>query len=271
MRSPFHTLVITLALLSACGNEEHKATTNTTSTGPQTGATGTSTTGAQTGTTGTSTTGTTGATGTTAGTATSGTSTGTETSTTGTETSTTGPGPGTTGGGMPGGACATDKDCVLHSDCCDCFATTKPDASPICDQDCNQPMCELQAISQAICRFGTCVTEKVGCNPLKVACDAEPPTCPMGQLPSVKDKCWTGQCVAAISCDIVIGCDLCPDNFMCVYMDEPFPWPPTCEPIPPECDAKIECECAGQEACLAPFTSCSVIKGNELHCACLFC
>lgn len=270
MRSPLCTLVLALSLLPACGNEENKATdTNTTGveTGTTTGTTGTTTTTTTTGTPGTtSTTETTG----TTGPETPGTTTGPEpTGTTGTTGETTG---GTsTGGVMPGGACATDNDCALHSDCCDCFATGKPDESPMCNKDCNQPMCELQGISQATCRFGTCVTEKVICDPLKVSCDAKPPACPMGQLPTVKDKCWSGQCVPATSCDIVTDCNLCPDNFMCVYMDAQIPMPPTCEPIPAQCDAQIDCECAGKEVCVDQFNSCSKIKDNELHCACPAC
>ena len=291
MRLPLFLKAISplaLTLLTACGTDPADPTgTDTnltgTATGTTTATTGTSTTG--TTTTGTSTTGTT----TTGEPTTSGTSvattdgsdslnptsttdgTASTTTTGGTTTGTTGDTTGDTGV-MPGGACVKDSDCALHDDCCDCFAVPAGDDPPICKKGCDQTQCELQAIDQALCRFGVCVTEKVPCDPSKVACNSLPPDCPMGQVASVAGACWSGQCVPATSCDVVPSCDLCPDNFMCVFKEAQLPMPlGTCEPIPAQCEGKIDCGCAGQTVCVDPFTGCDKVDDNELRCTCPAC
>ena len=284
MRLPLATLLLSLTLLPACGKDDACDVTCTTS------ATATATTGTTAGTTA----GTTGEP-TTSGTSvatdssdsinpTSGTSstasstTGgstTSTSTTSTTSTTTDGTSGTSTGDtgvIPGGACVKDSDCELHDDCCDCFAVPVGDNPPICKKGCDQTQCELQAIDQALCRFGVCVTEKVPCDPSKVACNALPPNCPMGQVASVEGLCWSGQCVPATSCDVVPDCDLCPDNFMCVFMQAQIPMPfGTCEPVPAQCEGKIDCGCSGQAACVDPFSGCNKVDDNELHCTCPAC
>jgi hypothetical protein len=288
MRLPLGTLLLSLTLLPACGKDPGDSTdTNQTGTGTTTATTGTSatttatsaaTTGASEATTVTSTvTGTdtgepaTGTTSieTTAGTTTTGTTT-TGTTTTGTATDSTTGDTGDTGV-VPGGECVEDSDCTLHNDCCDCLAVPAPDELAICKKGCDQKQCELLEISAATCRFGVCVTEKVPCDPMKVACDSLPPDCPKGQVASVKDGCWSGHCVPAISCDVVPSCDLCPDGFMCVFKEAQIPMPPTCEPIPAQCDGKIDCGCAGQQVCIDGFDACNKVGDDELHCACPAC
>ena len=209
MRLPLGPLLLSLTLLPACGKDPGDSTdTNQTGTGTTTATTGTSatttgtsatTTGASEATTVTSTvTGTdTGepATGTTSIETTAGTTT-TGTTTTGTATDSTTGDTGDTGV-VPGGECVEDSDCTLHNDCCDCLAVPAPDELAICKKGCDQKQCELLEISAATCRFGVCVTEKVPCDPMKVACDSLPPDCPKGQVASVKDGCWSGHCVPA--------------------------------------------------------------------------
>ncbi|MBA3548470.1 MAG: hypothetical protein H0T76_18465 [Nannocystis sp.] len=288
MRLPLATLILALTLLPACGKDDTCDATCTTGADTNLTGTGTGTTTATAGTA-TTTTGTTTGEPTTTGTnvtttdgsdsinPTSGTSSTTDgtasTTTTGgtTTTTTTGDTTGDTGV-VPGGACVKDSDCMLHDDCCDCFAVPAGDNPPICKKGCDQTQCELQAIDQALCRFGVCVTEKVPCDPSKVACDALPPKCPMGQVASVAGACWSGQCVPATSCDVVPDCDLCPDNFMCVFMEAQIPMPlGTCEPVPAQCEGKIDCGCSGQTVCVDPFNACNKIGDNELHCACPAC
>ena len=283
MRLPLGPLLLSLTLLPACGKDPGDSTdTNQTGTGTTTAATGT--TGATTGTTG-ATTGTNETTTVTSTVTSTGTDTGepaTGTTTTGTTTTgTTTTGTTTTGtttdsttgdtGVVPGGECVEDSDCTLHNDCCDCLAVPAPDELAICKKGCDQKQCELLEISAATCRFGVCVTEKVPCDPMKVACDSLPPECPKGQVASVKDGCWSGHCVPAISCDVVPSCDLCPDGFMCVFKEAQIPMPPTCEPIPAQCDGKIDCGCAGQQVCIDGFDACNKVGDDELHCACPAC
>lgn len=288
LTSPLHFL--SLILITACGGGKGSDTTDSgpsSSTGdhPSTGAVdptsgGHSSTGGVVVTTGGTDSSITSTTTVDPGTSTSGVEPGT--TTTGATTTTTGE-PGTTTGTSgdsssgdtgvpPGGECVSDADCVLHNDCCDCFAVAKADDPPICKKLCDQPLCDQLEIDQAICRFGVCVTEKLPCDASKVACDALPPKCPEGQVATVKGACWSGNCVPATSCDVVESCDLCPAGFMCVFHEVQFPKPPTCEPIPASCDGKIDCDCAGAQICVDPFNGCNDGgPGNELHCSCPSC
>lgn len=287
LTSPCHFL--SLILLAACGGKDPATTdsspSSSTGENPSTGAvdptsggnsstgvvvtsgtdssvSGTSTSGVEPGTTGPTTTGE------------PGTTTATSTTTTTGEPGTTTGGDSSSGdtGAVPGGECVSDADCVLHNDCCDCFAVAKVDDPPICKKGCDEPLCDQLQIDQVSCRFGVCVTEKLPCDASKVACDALPPDCPEGQVATVAGACWSGLCVPAISCDVVESCALCPEGFMCVFHEVQIPKLPTCEPIPAPCAGKIDCDCAGAEVCVDPFDGCNDLgPNNELHCSCPAC
>ena len=289
LTSPCHFL--SLILLAACGGKDPATTdsspSSSTGENPSTGAVdptsgGNSSTGVVV---------TSGTDSSVSGTSTSGvepvttagptTTTGEPCTTTATSTTTTTGEPGTTTGGdsssgdtgaVPGGECVSDADCVLHNDCCDCFAVAKVDDPPICKKGCDEPLCDQLQIDQVSCRFGVCVTEKLPCDASKVACDALPPDCPEGQVTTVAGACWSGLCVPAISCDVVESCALCPEGFMCVFHEVQIPKLPTCEPIPAPCAGKIDCDCAGAEVCVDPFDGCNDLgPNNELHCSCPAC
>ena len=183
--------------------------------------------------------------------------------------------PGTTGdtGVMPGGDCVTDKDCALHNDCCDCFGIKAGEPDPICKKGCDTLTCDLLGIDQAVCRFGVCGTERVNCDASAILCDGLPPQCVAGQVPGVTENgsCWTGQCVPALSCNFVPDCGACPDDSMCVQKISKMKSLPTCEPIPAECDGKVDCECAGTFVCTNEFNACNANGNNELTCGCPVC
>ncbi len=173
--------------------------------------------------------------------------------------------------GMSGGDCTVDAECALHSDCCNCYAIPVGQEDGICKKECKQSTCSVLGIDQAVCRFGVCTTEKTNCDGSKVACDALPPDCPPGQVAQVEGVCWSGACVDALSCNVVPECSYCPAGTMCVHKQAQVPTFPTCEPIPAECDGKIDCECAGSFVCTNPFDACSAPGGNEIDCACPAC
>lgn len=281
-------LLPALLLLPACGDSGGDTNTTPSTTNPGTDpGTGTGTTAAPTGT------GSSADPVTTTGDSNSGSSTGSTTgSTTGPATST-GPvdttttDPGTTTGGSttdtagsttdtgvtPGGQCVSDQDCALHNDCCDCFGIKAGDPDPICKKGCDTLTCDLLGIDQAVCRLGVCGTERVNCDSSKILCDGLPPVCPKGQVPGVSENntCWTGQCVPALSCNVVPDCSACPADSMCVQKISKQPSLPTCEPIPLECDGKVDCECAGTFVCTDQFNACNALGGNQLSCGCPVC
>ncbi len=170
----------------------------------------------------------------------------------------------------PVGVCVTDADCALHDDCCDCYGLPAGQEDAICKKLCEQTACELLAIDQAVCRFGVCTTERVACDPTKVLCDSLPPECPKGQVAGVTGGCWSGQCVPAISCDVVPDCEVCPAGTMCVQKISKQQSLPTCEPIPAECGGEVDCDCAGGFVCTGDFDACNDL-GDDLACACPVC
>lgn len=269
-----------LLLLPACGDNGGETTvsgTTPSSTDPGTGS-GTSTSTA----TGTATTPTTGTSTSEPVTTSTDSATGTGSSTepaTGTVSTTGSTEPGTTDGSssdtgvMPGGQCLSNKDCALHNDCCDCFGIKAGDPDPICKKTCDQPICDSIGIDQAECRLGVCGTERINCDSSTVQCDAPTPDCPAGQAPGVNQNgtCWTGACVPALSCNVVPDCSFCPADSMCVQKISKQQTLPTCEPVPLECDAKVDCECAGTFVCTGDFNVCNALGGNELSCGCPAC
>lgn len=286
------TFLLPLTLLLACngGGDEtgtslssNPSTSDTPSTGgPTTGAptTGSATTGEPT--TGTTGPGTGSESASSSSTGEPGTGSSTTTGEPGTSTGSTGPVDSSTGepdtsgssgetGVVPLDGCVTDKDCALHNDCCDCYGEAADDPDAICKKGCDTLTCDLLGIDQAVCRFGVCTTEKVDCDATKVLCDSLPPECPKGQAAAVVNGCWSGQCVPALSCNFVADCGVCPAGTMCVTKQAQLPTQPTCEPIPAECDGKVDCKCAGTFACTDMFNACNEAGANALVCNCPAC
>jgi hypothetical protein len=201
---------------------------------------------------------------------------GTSTTTATSEPGTTSTGPDTTGTGtddtgVAPGPCVSDDDCKLKSDCCECAAVPADDDPPSCDLECDQPLCDQLGIQQAVCRFGVCITERLACDPVKVACDSLPPDCPEGQVATVEGVCWSGQCAPGEFCDVVPDCGLCAEGWMCVSFEAQQPVNPHCEPVPAACDV-VDCDCAGTFVCDDPFNLCAQARPNdELVCSCPVC
>lgn len=276
MRSPYPCLYI-LASLIACGPGGGTPTTTgdeTTQTpGTTTGTTGTaaSTSTGQPTTTvdpGTSTTSPATTDATTTGVATTTSVTG-ETTTSTTGETTTGTTTDDTAG--PISECSKDADCKLQEDCCVCNGIPL-DLNPVaCDMECKQSKCSELGVDQAVCRLGVCETERLSCDQVKVACDALPPACPEGQLPTTTPACWTGKCVPAEFCDVIPDCSFCPDGHLCVQNIAFGPSQPTCEPLPPGCGPDPDCACAGDLVCQDPFTLCVEQDGPVINCECINC
>lgn len=273
-------------LLPACGDNGGGETSNTPTTTPSSTDPGTGTTAPTTGTTAstgdpvttTSESATGSATSSTTDPATGSTTTPVDPSSTGEPAtgSTTDTSSSTTGddtGPMPGGACVTDKDCALHNDCCDCFGIKAGDPDPICKKQCDQATCDALGIDQAVCRFGVCGTERINCDNSKVTCKIQQPDCAPGEVPGINANgdCWTGLCVPALSCDVVPDCSDCPGDSICVQKISKQQTLPTCEPIPLECDSKVDCQCAGSFVCTGIFTACNELGDNDLSCGCPQC
>ncbi|HEY8379218.1 MAG TPA: hypothetical protein VIK91_22145 [Nannocystis sp.] len=293
------TILLALSPLSACGEpgsgssgttsgpgtttgtttgttETTSATTEVTSSGttsPTSSTSAPATTGPGTTTT---MTGVTGSTGETSGETTTGETTTSSTGETTGETTTSSTG---TTGEPVGFTCEQDSDCQVHTDCCTCDVLAKDELPPPCGiMECLIDVCSTLDIGagQAVCRFGRCTFEKVNCNPAQVLCDALPPNCPPGQLPSVSGACWSGQCAPVEACDWAPDCATCQidvDPLVCVFKLDPKNPFHVCEPKPADCgDApEIDCGC-GAEICEAspPYTSCEdQVPG--IACECPFC
>ena len=275
MRSPYPCLYI-LASLIACGPGGGTPTTTgdeTTQTPGTTGTAASTSTGQPTTTVdpGTSTTSP-ATTDVTTGVATTTSVTGeTTTSTTGETTTGTTTGTTTDDTAGPTSECSKDADCKLQEDCCVCNGIPL-DLNPVaCDMECKQSKCSELGVDQAVCRLGVCETERLSCDQVKVACDALPPACPEGQLPTTTPACWTGKCVPAEFCDVIPDCSFCPDGHLCVQNIAFGPSQPTCEPLPPGCGPDPDCACAGDLVCQDPFTLCVEQDGPVINCECINC
>jgi hypothetical protein len=236
-----------------------------TGTGGQTGGeTTTTTVGETTGTTGGETTA-----GSTGGQTTGGETTGGTTDTTGE----------TTGGDPVGGLCQQDSDCEILTDCCTCDVIAKGDTPPACPiMECFADTCSTLDVgkSKPVCRFGRCTFSKVNCNPFGLLCDAAPPDCPAGQLPSVSEDgtCWTGQCAPTEACNWAPDCDSCVDKedpLVCVFKLQKGAFH-VCEPKPADCGpGDIDCECGAQICDMSPPHTICADQNPGIACECPFC
>lgn len=177
---------------------------------------------------------------------------------------------GTTG--EPVTSCEADGDCTVVEDCCSCLAILQGTEAPNCDlQECLQSACGAMGVSTPIaqCELGSCELAPLPCNPFEVACDALPPECPEGMLPTIEGACWSGLCVPAALCDVVPDCAACPEDEACVQFVSQLPVT-RCSPIPPACDGVPSCGCMGDDVCESPFDLCNDIDG-AISCDCPVC
>jgi len=173
--------------------------------------------------------------------------------------------------GSPETTCSADSDCVLVNDCCTCAAFHVDDNPGMCDLACEQSSCSALNLGEvsAACVFGHCEIADVSCDPATVACDALPPECQDGWLPSVVGGCWGG-CIPAQHCDVVPDCGSCPDDETCIEHSIGFGGLVyTCRPIAPECDGTPSCACM-PGVCDRGADTCVDGKGT-ISCACPEC
>jgi hypothetical protein len=179
-------------------------------------------------------------------------------------------------GGMPGSSgaagapgspeCDEDQDCEIAKDCCVCQAVPKGASFAACRVACGDSnACDLQGISAvATCTLGRC-TLAASCDALGVTCNGPPPTCPLGQAPSVTENgCW-GPCLAATECSGVTDCDACGDAH-CVKFSNVGGTSVRC------IDRQAQCETGNLCECLSPCGDFGCGEQNgEVGCFCLGC
>ncbi len=180
-------------------------------------------------------------------------------------------GQGGGGGHEPvAGECKTDDDCELLSDCCNCIAAPKGKAKlPYCEPTpCFADQCSANQIQQASCVAGQCI-KGFKCDGSQVLCNALPPLCEGGEVPSVDQGCW-GPCVPAVQCASVANCSECPGGTSCV-VNQAFTSSAHCVNVPAGCTA--DCTCLGKAACTGEFDACvdKVNDGSAVHCECTAC
>jgi hypothetical protein len=88
-----------------------------------------------------------------------------------------------------------------------------------------------------------------------VICNALPPECSDGDVPSVEGGCWTGICLDPSHCEqaTYFGCDECGESEACVD----FSWcvgdsctgVTTCWPYPAGCGEVLDCACGTEALC----------------------
>ncbi len=172
--------------------------------------------------------------------------------------------------GAPAMACTSDDDCVLFDDCCSCQALHVDDPPPpSCPVECKATACMGYGIGGVHCEQGSCELDALSCNPLLVACDALPPDCDPGFLPSVGRSCWTGDCVPAEVCDVVPDCAACPEDETCIALVAKGPAGFICSPIAPECAGTPSCACLPQ-VCPEMFSAC-IDGADGVQCECPNC
>jgi len=175
----------------------------------------------------------------------------------------------TGGSGPVVGECKTDADCELGNSCCDCMAGPKGKLQmPYCPPDpCLTDQCSAKHVSQARCAAGQCILG-YDCDASTVFCNALPPECPAGQLPSVENGCW-GPCVPADQCLSVPDCFGCPSGTVCVVYDA---WTSSHHCITPPAGCATSCECLGKLVCVDGFDACAEMDdGSAVHCSCPAC
>ncbi|MBI5532999.1 MAG: hypothetical protein HY898_09805 [Deltaproteobacteria bacterium] len=182
-------------------------------------------------------------------------------------------GAGAAGGPQAAPECKEAAQCTLWSDCCNCLPLAPGEQPPPCNQpECFVSACTSAGISATACAAGQCVFD-VDCDESSVLCNGIPPTCAPGEVPSVKDKCWTGKCVQASMCTKVTSCAKCQPPSTCV-VDVTQMGPQThCVQVPDVCKGQTTCACLGNAVCQPPYDTCSDSNppGQTISCSCPAC
>jgi hypothetical protein len=170
----------------------------------------------------------------------------------------------------PGAACQTASDCRVHDDCCSCDVYLAA-ATPIhCDLGCTTNKCASLGIGtdEVACVAGRCVFAR-SCDLSQVACEVVTPTCPAGQVPSVKGSCY-GPCLPVGRCSEVSSCDVCKSvGLACVTIEYEINPVYHCVSTPAACANNPTCGCmnvcgGGAETCYDP-------SSTDLMCVCNEC
>ncbi|MGC4089843.1 MAG: hypothetical protein QM756_18545 [Polyangiaceae bacterium] len=168
-----------------------------------------------------------------------------------------------------GGLCTTNSDCQLSSDCCNCSAIGPGETVAPCKLLCIQSACAAKSITsdEVRCVSGRCVLAR-SCNLSAVACDALPPTCAAGQVPSVLGGCY-GPCIPVGECSEVNSCNDCAANgLVCVTDDSQLGPIRHCVNVPSACNGQPTCACMA--ACMRPYT-CASASSSAVSCICPTC
>jgi hypothetical protein len=195
----------------------------------------------------------------------------------------TGGSPGTGGASVGGGSagtgigpeCTDSSQCKLFEDCCSCEAYAQgEDPPPSCFAACKQTKCSELGLApdDVACVAGRCVP-LIDCSS-PVFCNALPPDCNVGEVPSVVGGCW-GACVPATECPSVPSCEACTGPLTtCVTIDFSGGDGVTrhCVSIPKGCEGTPTCACMGQNVCIAPTSECTDLSGLPgMVCGCAAC
>jgi hypothetical protein len=97
-----------------------------------------------------------------------------------------------------GAFCGDTWECFGHKPAASSLHPCSEDIIPFCACDGTTFEAPIDCPNRPYTHAGAC-DEGFNCDPWKLNCEDEPPTCPDGELPSVVDDCW-GDCVPATSC-----------------------------------------------------------------------
>ncbi len=136
------------------------------------------------------------------------------------------------------GVCTEGGFCSQNSDCgagyyCD---TSRSSCTPGCAQNSDCPAgnacinntctatCTCTTDADAVkagygwCDNGTCAqgTDPNGSCGGSITCTTAQPTCPSGQVPTISNGCWTGNCEAYSACDVKPACTSINDETDCL-------------------------------------------------------
>ena len=165
--------------------------------------------------------------------------------------------------------CSAAGECTLFSDCCSCMALAPGESAPTCLADCDTDRCTAMGITDAnvACTAGSC-NAGIDCTG-EVLCDALPPTCKPGEVPSVRNGCWGG-CVPATECAEVSGCAECTGSTLCVTKAALLSTS-HCVNIPSACQTDQSCDCLGPALCTEPQEQCTQGGAMGISCSCVDC
>lgn len=139
--------------------------------------------------------------------------------------------------------CQYDTDCEVRNDCCDCVAAK---SVPACDPVGCAPSCGNLGLTNptARCIMGLC-RPSANCDPRFAQCDALPPACESGWVPSIDANCW-GPCVDPSVCLQVPSCEVCTTaGRRCAAGDALTKGQRYCFDLSPSCGDGSICDCLG--------------------------